>query len=164
MGDFSSVLWRLLVPLLVGWLILLPPRVGQDIMGYESEPFTSYPELSNFSYSVTLITPPPCLLPMFIYRVLIPPSHQPARPRHPLRLRSQCIDGAAGHPLHYGCLPPLDVHPDGVDLWGFYRLLYQWVLPLSACPTFSVIPVIHHAARWWNPVRTLIISAVTTQL
>ena len=28
----------------VGWLILLLPGVGWDIMGYESEPLSSYPE------------------------------------------------------------------------------------------------------------------------
>ena len=37
-----------------GWLILLPPGVGWDITGYESEPLTSYLELINFSYSIML--------------------------------------------------------------------------------------------------------------
>ena len=31
-------------------------------------------------------------------------------------------------------------------------------------PCFSVIPVIRHAARWWNSVSTLSIYLVTTQL
>ena len=39
---------------LVGWLILLPPGVGWDIMGYESDPLPSYLESSNCSYSVML--------------------------------------------------------------------------------------------------------------
>ena len=37
-----------------GWLILLPPGIGWDIMGYESEPLPSYISLSNFSYSIML--------------------------------------------------------------------------------------------------------------
>ena len=36
------------------WLILLPPSVGWDIMGYESEPLPSYLDLRNFSYSIML--------------------------------------------------------------------------------------------------------------
>ena len=31
-------------------------------------------------------------------------------------------------------------------------------------PLFAVIPVIRHAAWWWNPSRNLSISPVTTQL
>ena len=31
-------------------------------------------------------------------------------------------------------------------------------------PCFAVIPVIRHAARWWNPSRTLIISLVTNHI
>ena len=42
MATFSYVLWRLLVPLLVVWFILISPGVGWDIMGYESEPLPSY--------------------------------------------------------------------------------------------------------------------------
>ena len=30
--------------------------------------------------------------------------------------------------------------------------------------SFSIIPVIYHAARWWNYIRTLIIYQVTTPL
>ena len=114
--------------MLVGWFILLPPGVGWDIMGYEPETLPSYPELGNLYYSVKLITPLTHLLLRLIYRILIPPLHQPDRPRNPIRLCAQRIFWEAGHPLHYGCLPYLDVHPDGVDPHGFHRLLYQWVI------------------------------------
>ena len=129
-------MWCLLAPLLVGWLIIIHPRVGWYITGYESYPLQYYPDLRNCYFSVKLIIPPTCLLLRFIYRVLIPPFHQPNRPRHLIRLCAKCIDGSAGHPLLYGCLPPLDVYPNGVDTCGFHRLLYIWVLPLSACPAF----------------------------
>ena len=39
---------------MVGWLILLPPDVGWDIMGYELEPFLSYLKLRKSSYFITL--------------------------------------------------------------------------------------------------------------
>ena len=120
----------------VGWLIILLPGVGCYIMGYESDPLTSYPKLSNFSYSVKLIKPLTRLFLHFIYRVLIPPLHQPDRPWHPLHVRAQCTDGATGYPLQYGCLPLLDVNPNGVDLHGFHCLLYRWVLPLPTWPAF----------------------------
>ena len=86
---------------LVGWLILLPSGVVWDIMGHESYPLPLYPELSNCSYSVNLITPLPGLCLWFISHVLIPPEHHTYRPCYLLRLRAQCIDGAAGHPIHY---------------------------------------------------------------
>ena len=108
--------------MLVGWLILLPPGVGYYIMRYESDPLPSYPELRNFSYSVKLITTHPRLLPRFIYRFLIPPLYQTARPRHPLCLYVQFIDGESRHPLWYGRLSPLDLHPNGVDPRGFHFL------------------------------------------
>ena len=38
----------------VGWLISVPPVVGWDIMGNESEPLHYYQELSNCSYSIKL--------------------------------------------------------------------------------------------------------------
>ena len=101
---------------------------------------------------------------MFIYRILIPPLHQTARPRHLFFLSAQCIDEAAGHYFLYGHMPLIDAHYDGVEPSGLHCLLYLWVLPLSTCPTFSVIPVIHSAAQWWNPIRILIISPVTTHL
>ena len=45
---------------MVGWLILLPPIVGWDIMGYESDPLPSYLGLSNYSCYITLnFTDPP---------------------------------------------------------------------------------------------------------
>ena len=31
-------------------------------------------------------------------------------------------------------------------------------------PRFVVFPIIRHAARWWNPSRTLSISPITTHL
>ena len=40
--------------IIVGWLILLPPGVGWDIMGYESEPLPYYPRLRNCSYYIML--------------------------------------------------------------------------------------------------------------
>ena len=125
---------------LVGWLISLLPGVGWDIIGYESEPLLSYPELRNCSYSVNLITPLPRLFLRFIYRVFIPPLHHMARPRHPLRLLAQCIDGASRHPLRYGCLPSFDVHSDGLDPRSAHCLIYRWVLPLYACPAIFRYP------------------------
>ena len=62
-------------PMLVGCLVLLMPGVGWYIIGYESEPLPSYPELRNCSYYVKLITPLPRLFLQFIYRVLILPLH-----------------------------------------------------------------------------------------
>ena len=41
-------------PTLIGYLIILPPCVGWDIVGYESEPLHSYLELRNCSYSIIL--------------------------------------------------------------------------------------------------------------
>ena len=38
---------------------------------------------------------------------------------------------------------------------------YSHSLP---APHFAVILVICHAARWWNPFRTLRISPITTQI
>ena len=125
-----------IIPLLVCWLILLLPGISWDIMGYESDTLPSYPNLRNCSYYVKLITSLSCLFLRFVYRVLIPPSHQLARPRHPICLCAQFIDGSEGHPLQYGRLPPLYVHPNGVDPCGFHCLLYRWIFPLSACPTF----------------------------
>ena len=124
----------------VSWLIILPPGVGCDIMEYESEPLPSYPKLRNCSYYVQLTPHPSRLLLSFTYHVLIPPSYQPDHPWHPLRLHEKCIYEVSGHFIHYGCLPPLGVHPDGVDPCGFHRLLYRWVIPLSACPTFRRHP------------------------
>ena len=95
---------------LVSWLILISPGLGCDIMGYESEPLPSYTKLRNCYYSVNLITSLPRLFLRIIYRVLIPPAQHPDFPRHPIHLRSYWIEGAAGHPLCYGCLLPLDVH------------------------------------------------------
>ena len=109
--------------MLVGWLILLLPGVGWDIMGYESEPLPSYPELINYPYSVKLITPLPRLFLWIIYRVLIPPEHHLARTRHPIRLHAQCIDWPAGHHLYYGHLQPLDVYFNVVEPRGVHRLL-----------------------------------------
>ena len=109
-------------------------------MGYKSENLPSYPKLRNCSYSVKLITPLPCLFLRFIYPGLISSLRQPDRPQHLLRLCTKYIDGAAGKPLQSGRLKPLDAHPDGVDPRGFHSLLYQWLLPLSACPAFSLYP------------------------
>ena len=125
---------------LVGWLNILTPMVGWDIMGYESDPLLSSPELSNCSCYVNLFTPLPRLFLWFIYHVLIPPAHHPARPRHPLRLSSQWIDGAAGYPLRFGRLLSIDIHYYGVEPRGFHRHIYRWVPPLSACPAFRRHP------------------------
>ena len=67
---------------------------------------------------------------------MFPPSHQPDRPRYPPRICAQLIYGAAGHPLRYVCLPPPDVHPDGVDHHDLHCLYCQAVPPLSAFPAF----------------------------
>ena len=120
----------------VGWLVLLPPGVGWDIMGYESDPLPSYPELRNCSYSVKLITPLPRLILWLIYHILIPSAHHPARPHHYLRLRAHFIYSLVGHPLRYTSLPPIYLYSDGMDPCGVHHLLYHWILPLSACPTF----------------------------
>ena len=40
--------------MLVGWLNILPPGVRWDIMGYESDPPTSYTKLRNCSHSIML--------------------------------------------------------------------------------------------------------------
>ena len=121
---------------LVGWLILLPPGIGWDIMWYKSDTLPSYLKLSNCSYYVMLITPNPRLRIRFIYRVLIPTLHQPPCLWQTLRLRGQFIYGAVGHPFRYGFLSPLDVHHDGVKPRSFHCLHNQWVLPLSASPMF----------------------------
>ena len=120
----------------VGSLILLLPGVGWDIMGYKSDPLPSYPKLMNCSYSLKLITPPPRLLLRFIYCTLIPPLHQPARHQNMLHICANLIYRAASHPLQYGCLPPLDVHPDWPEPRDFHCIHYRWVLPLYACPAF----------------------------
>ena len=147
-----------------GWLILFPPMVGWDSMGYNLEPLPSYPDLRNCCYSVKLIKPSPCLLRRFIYHVLIPPWHQPACPRHPLRFLEKCIDEAAGHLLHYGRLLPLYVHLNGMDPLSLHWLHYRWVLALFVCPAIRLHPVIRQSARWWNPISTSSISLVTTQI
>ena len=116
---------------LVGWLILLPPEVGWDIIWYESEPLPSYPDLKNCSYSFKLITTLPHLFLHVMYRVLILPAHHPACPCHPLRLHAQCIDLLACHRLRYGQLPSFGVYYDGVDPSEVHRLLYCWILSLS---------------------------------
>ena len=104
---------------LVGWLFLLFPGVIWDIMGYESDPLPSYPKLRNWSYSVMIITPHPCVLLKFIYLVLIPPMHQPAHPRHLICLCTQFIDGATGHSLHYDHLLPFDVCLMGCSITAY---------------------------------------------
>ena len=124
----------------VGWFILLLPGVGWDIMGYESEPLPSYPELRNCSYSVKLITPIPRLFLRLICRVLIPPAHHPARTRHPLRLHAKFIDRPAGHPLWYVRTLPLCVYSDGVEPRRVHHLLYCWILPLFVGPKFCRHP------------------------
>ena len=124
----------------VGCLILLPPGLGWDIMGYESEPLPSYTDLRNYSCSVKLITTLPCLLLRIIYRVFIPQAHHPDCPRHHLRLRAHWIDRPAGHPLRLGCLPSLDIYSDGLYPRGVHHLLYRWIPPLSACLTFRRHP------------------------
>ena len=125
---------------LVGCLILLPPVVGWDIIGYESGILPSCPKLSNFSYSIKLIKPLPSLFLRLIFRVLIPPAHHPAHPRNPIRLRAQCIYRPAVHPILYVRMPPLDVYSAGVEPRRDHRLLYLWMRPLSACPTFCCHP------------------------
>ena len=125
---------------LVSWLIILLPRVGWDIMGYEWGSLPSSPKLRKWYHSVKLITPLPWLFLRLIYHVLIPPVHHPEHPWHPLRLRAQCIYRPAGHPLLYGRLPPLDVYADGLEPRGVHRLLYCWILPISACPIFRCRP------------------------
>ena len=121
---------------LVRWLIILPPGAGWGIIGYEYVPLPSDPKLRNCFYSVKLITPLPRLFLWLIYCVLIPPAHHPSCPWHPLRLREKFIDRPAGHLLRYVCLPTLYVYFDGVEPGRFHRLLYRWIIPLSAGPTF----------------------------
>ena len=104
---FTSTIVGWSVDWLVGWLIILLPGAGWDIMGYESDPLPSYPELRNCSYSVKLITPLPRLFLRIVYCVLIPSEHHPASPRNYLRLCAQCIYRPAGHPLHYIFFPTL---------------------------------------------------------
>ena len=71
---------------------------------------------------------------------MVPPSHQPFRPRHPLQLRAQLIDGSTGYPFFHGRLLPPDVHPNGMEPRSLHCLHYQGVLPLSAYPSFSCHP------------------------
>ena len=67
MGDFSSILWRLIVPLLVGWFIILPPVVDWYIMGCEPDPLPSYNELSNcFYYFMLINTQSPSILQLHV--------------------------------------------------------------------------------------------------
>ena len=136
MGTFFIHFMTFTSNLLLGWFIILPPGIGWYIMGYESDPLHSYPELSNFSYSVKLITPLPSLFLCLIYRVLILPEQHPDCPRHPLRFHVQFTERPAGHPIRYGCLWPLYVYYDGVEPCRVHCLLYRWILPLSVDPTF----------------------------
>ena len=136
---------------LVGWLIILPTGVGWYIMGYESDLLRSCPYLRNFSYSVNLFTPVPFLFLRFIYRVLIPPAHHPARLRHPIRLHAHHINREAGHPLSYGCLPPLDVHSDGLIPAASVTASISEFYHSTPAPHLAVIPVICCAAWCGTP-------------
>ena len=78
----------------IGWLILLPPSVGWDIMGYESYTLPSYIELSNCSnYNMLNYTDYLSTL-QFHFHTLISPSYPPDRPRPPLCLNAEFINGA----------------------------------------------------------------------
>ena len=59
---------------------------------------------------------------------------------HLIRLHSQCIGGAVGRPLHYGFLPHIDVHLDGVEPRVLHCLHYEQVLQLSTFPEFCHHP------------------------
>ena len=109
-------------------------------MGYESEPLPYYLELRNCFYSIKLITSLPRLFIRLINRVLISPSHHPACTQNPLRLHEKFIDRPAGHPIRYIHMSSLNVYSNGVDPCRVYCLLYRWILPLSACPTFCRHP------------------------
>ena len=146
---------------LVGWLILLPTGVGWYIIGYESEPLHSYPELRNCSYSVKLSTPLPRLFLRLVYCVLIPPAHHPYHPQHIILFHAQCIYSPEGHPIWYVCLPTIGVYSDGVDPRGVHRLLYRWILPLSACPTLSSWPTITLIySVFWNQSGMVVLSII----
>ena len=51
MGDFF-IRFVTFTSTLVVWLIILPPGVDWDIMGYASDPLPYYHELRNCSYSI----------------------------------------------------------------------------------------------------------------
>ena len=53
-GYFKQLLWCLIVKVLVGQLMILPPGVGWDIMWYESYPLPSCHKLRDCSYSIKL--------------------------------------------------------------------------------------------------------------
>ena len=126
---------------LVGWLVNSPS--DRSSLGYHRvyvRAPTVLPQVKELLLTSKIITPIPSLLLVLIYQFLIPPTHHPARSRNPLRLCAQCIDRPAGHPTLYGGLQSLDVYSDGVDPCGVHHILYRWILPLSACPTFRCHP------------------------
>ena len=104
------------------------------------------------------------ILLRLIYRVLAPPPNHPTRYRYPLRLLAELINGAAGHSLRYGCLPPPNLLPYWVNPRGFHCLHYRGYSHSPPAPRFAVILVIRRSVWWWNPSRTLIISPITTQI
>ena len=164
LGAFSSLLWYLLVTMLFGWWILLPPRVFWDIIGYESEPLSSYSKLRNFSYSVKLITP---FLDYSSGSFIVSWSHQRTVHIVPGILSASVQNAFTGRKTTLFAM---------VLCRLFMYNLMRWIRTDSidsstarysnsqTYPHFAVIPVIRRATRWWNSIRTLSISLFTTRL
>ena len=124
---------------LVGWLIILLPGVGWDIMRHESDPLPFYPDLRNCSYSFKLITTPPHLFLHVMYRILIPPAHHPACPQHTYTYWHATVYAmVVCRLLMY---TPMGWSP--VDSITSSIAGYSHSLPT---PRFAVIPVIRRAA------------------
>ena len=129
--------------LLFSWLILLPPRVGWDIMRYESEPLPSYHyhELRNCSYSIVLNytespSTPQVHLPRF-GTTISPPGLSLASA--PFWCRVHKWGGRPRFPIW---LPVASfVLPYGVEPCVFYFHYHRGVSP-PLTPHAAVIPVI----------------------
>ena len=119
---------------LIGWLILLPPSVGWDIMGYESEPLPYYLGLSNCFYSIML---------NYTESPTTPQVHSP-RPGPTISpsglspetdpLNTEFIDEVVGHLFRYCCLPPPDILSNGMNSCGFHCHQHLGVFKLPARP------------------------------
>ena len=150
----------------VGWSILLLPGAGWYIMGFESETLPSYLGLRNCSYSVKWNKYTSSLfIPLDSFTASW--SHQSTIRIFPKVLSDSVHSAYTVCQSTVSAMIVCSLFMYTLMGWSpaesitYYTAGYSHSTPT---PRFAVIPVIHCADLWCNAVRTLSISAVTTQL
>ena len=144
--------------IIVGWLILLPPGVGWDIMGYESEPLPYYPRLRNCSYYIMLNdeespSTPQVHLPRHISNIKICSASTQISY---MGWQTNFSAMVSCHLLMYSLMGFGPADSTDTSTGRYYHSL--------TAPHVAFIPMICLASRLWNPSKNFSISPVTTQL